>query len=58
MAKQLTPAQREHWSRVQSQVIGRFDFFRKPKVKPAMVVQLAGEIADLSVAELRKRTRK
>lgn len=45
-----------HWTRVQSAVIGSFTFWSKPKVKPALVVKLASEIADLATAEFQRRT--
>lgn len=57
MPKQLQPADRNHWSRVQAAVIGEFKWPSKSKVRPEMVVTLASEIADLAVAAYRKRTR-
>jgi hypothetical protein len=45
----------QHWSRVQAQAIGRFNWPAKRKVRPEMVVTLASEIADLAAAEYRQR---
>lgn len=57
MPKQLTPADRNHWSRVQAAVLNRFNWPSKSKVRPEMVVTLASEVADLAVAAYRARTR-
>ncbi len=55
MPKHLTPAVRQHWSRVQAAVINRFNWPAKRKTRPEYVVKLASEIADLAAADFSKR---
>lgn len=47
-----------HWSQVQAQAIGRFNWPAKRMARPEMVVTLASEIADLAAVEFRKRAEK
>jgi hypothetical protein len=56
MPKQLTPAERNHWSRAQTAVLNRFNWPAKRKVNAEFVVKLASQIADHAVAEYRART--
>lgn len=55
MPQRLAKSEQVHWTRVQAAVIGSFRFWSKTKVKPEMVAKLASEVADLAVAELRRR---
>lgn len=58
MAQRTYKSEQAHWAQVQAAVIGSFKFWSKPKTSPEYVVGMASEIADLAVAELRKRTQK
>jgi hypothetical protein len=55
MPKQLTPAERPHWSRVQAAVLNRFNWPAKRKASVRFAVELASEIADMAAEQYRKR---
>lgn len=54
----MTAQEAAHWSRVQAELLGRFNFWSRSKVSPEGVVNAAAEIADLAVQSLRNRQRK
>lgn len=58
MTRRLATNEVRHWSRVQAEVLNRFNWPAKRKANIRFAVELASEIADLATAEYAKRTRK
>jgi hypothetical protein len=46
----------QHWSRIQAQVIGRFNWPAKRKVNIDFVERLTAQIADRALVSFRQRT--
>lgn len=56
-ARLLLKADRAHFAQIQAAVIGSFNFWAKPKAKPAFVRKLASEIARDAVADWHEQMR-